>query len=127
MKYCTHCGNELDDEAVICVKCGCPTEKYNMPVQNAQPAQKRVYSPLAIVGFVFALCGLLTPMFALVGLICSIIAYKSAVADENAKGKTFTKAGIIVAAILLGLGITYEIIMGILQITGVVTGSGIIF
>ena len=23
MKYCTHCGNELVDDAVVCVKCGC--------------------------------------------------------------------------------------------------------
>ncbi len=23
MKYCTHCGNEVMDEAVICVSCGC--------------------------------------------------------------------------------------------------------
>ena len=26
MKYCCKCGNELFDEAVICPKCGCPTE-----------------------------------------------------------------------------------------------------
>ena len=25
MKYCTHCGKELLDEAVICPGCGCPT------------------------------------------------------------------------------------------------------
>lgn len=24
MKYCSHCGNEIMDEAVICPKCGCP-------------------------------------------------------------------------------------------------------
>lgn len=24
MKYCTHCGKEMFDEAVICVGCGCP-------------------------------------------------------------------------------------------------------
>ncbi len=24
MKYCTHCGKELFDEAVVCVGCGCP-------------------------------------------------------------------------------------------------------
>ncbi len=24
MKYCTHCGNALHDQAVLCVKCGCP-------------------------------------------------------------------------------------------------------
>lgn len=26
MKYCSKCGNELFDEAVICPKCGCPVE-----------------------------------------------------------------------------------------------------
>lgn len=26
MKYCAKCGAELFDEAVICVKCGCPAE-----------------------------------------------------------------------------------------------------
>ena len=29
MKYCTKCANELLDEAVICPKCGCPTEAWN--------------------------------------------------------------------------------------------------
>ena len=24
MKYCAHCGAQLNDESVICVKCGCP-------------------------------------------------------------------------------------------------------
>ena len=27
MKYCTHCGKEIMDEAVICPGCGCATEK----------------------------------------------------------------------------------------------------
>ena len=27
MKYCTHCGKELLDEAVICPGCGCEVEK----------------------------------------------------------------------------------------------------
>ena len=26
MKYCSKCGNELHDDAVICPKCGCPIE-----------------------------------------------------------------------------------------------------
>ena len=28
MKYCSNCGNELLDEAVVCVKCGSLTENY---------------------------------------------------------------------------------------------------
>lgn len=27
MKYCSKCGNELMDEAVVCTKCGCMVEK----------------------------------------------------------------------------------------------------
>ena len=27
MKYCVHCGAEIHDEAVICVKCGCSVEQ----------------------------------------------------------------------------------------------------
>ena len=26
MKYCVHCGAEIFDEAVVCVKCGCKVE-----------------------------------------------------------------------------------------------------
>lgn len=29
MAYCTKCGNEVHDEAVICVHCGCPIEGKN--------------------------------------------------------------------------------------------------
>ena len=32
MKYCSHCGAQLLDEAVICPKCGCTvSEKYTQP------------------------------------------------------------------------------------------------
>jgi len=34
MRYCTHCGKEIMDEAVICVGCGCPASG-----QHKQPAQ----------------------------------------------------------------------------------------
>ena len=29
MKYCTHCGKQLFDEAVVCPGCGCPAEPLN--------------------------------------------------------------------------------------------------
>ena len=35
MKYCTHCGKELLDEAVICIGCGCAVgEQNNQTVNN---------------------------------------------------------------------------------------------
>lgn len=36
MKYCSHCGSEIHDEAVICVKCGCSVE----PVRQATASNK---------------------------------------------------------------------------------------
>lgn len=37
MKFCTHCGAEVMDEAVFCVKCGCQTT-FGKQQQNAQAA-----------------------------------------------------------------------------------------
>lgn len=36
MKYCTHCGKELLDEAVICMGCGCAVDGYNKKILNNQ-------------------------------------------------------------------------------------------
>ena len=36
MKYCTHCGKELLDEAVICVGCGCAVRGHNNQTVNNQ-------------------------------------------------------------------------------------------
>ena len=34
MKYCTNCGNELFDEAVICPKCGYPTAEFYLQLKS---------------------------------------------------------------------------------------------
>lgn len=35
MKFCSHCGNELLDEAVVCPKCGCSVDNtYNIKKEN---------------------------------------------------------------------------------------------
>ena len=34
MKYCTHCGKELFDEAVLCPGCGCAVDRQNKHIFN---------------------------------------------------------------------------------------------
>ncbi len=34
MKYCSHCGANILDEAVICVHCGCSVERPVQPVKD---------------------------------------------------------------------------------------------
>lgn len=42
MKFCTYCGKEIVDEAVICLSCGCKTQKANsfVPLQATAPSQQ---------------------------------------------------------------------------------------
>ena len=50
MKYCTHCGAEMVDEAVVCIKCGCAAQ----PVKTAANASNNK-NEVAVVAIIFAL------------------------------------------------------------------------
>lgn len=50
MKYCTHCGKELMDEAIICPYCGCSTKMDEPDIPN---------SGLNILALLFPLIGLI--------------------------------------------------------------------
>lgn len=53
MKYCSHCGAQIDDEAVFCVKCGCPVAPTKTAPDDAPNAG------FAVLGFFFPLIGLI--------------------------------------------------------------------
>lgn len=102
MKYCSHCGSQLADEAVICPSCGCA------PDGNAVNKKEGNSDLMAILGFVFAFIS------SLVGLVLSIIAYKAAVAEGNKRNKNFAVAGIAISSVSIGatviVGIVYVIL-----------------
>ena len=61
MKFCTHCGKELLDEAVICPNCGCSAVN---PAQATQPVEQYRGDDTVSVG----LCVLaaLIPLFGII-------------------------------------------------------------
>lgn len=85
MKYCSNCGKEVSDKAMVCPNCGCRIEGEN----------SGNLSTLAIVGFVFAF------LFPVVGLIISIIAHGNAKKSFDEKSRKFSKAGIIISSCLI--------------------------
>ena len=59
MKYCSKCGNELLDEAVICPKCGCPVPNAEMNVvQDNRKVRLKSASAMNAIAFILnILCG----------------------------------------------------------------------
>jgi hypothetical protein len=56
MKFCTHCGTEVVDEAVVCIKCGCnvgravPKQSFE---KNYSDVLLMVFVGVALVTFIF--------------------------------------------------------------------------
>lgn len=59
LKYCSKCGNELMDEAVICPKCGCPVPDSEMNVvQDDRKVRLKSASAMNAIAFILnILCG----------------------------------------------------------------------
>ncbi len=85
MKFCSKCGKEIHDEAVVCPNCGCSVS--NTPVANENDAPSTGY---AVLGFFLPIVGLIlylifkekTPLKAksagkgaLIGVIVSVVVY----------------------------------------------------
>ena len=87
MKYCSHCGKEVADEAYV-PNCGC---------KIAQSGSGASLSPLSIAGFVLAF------IIPLIGLIVSIVARNNARDEDDEKSAGFAKAGIVVSAIFIAI------------------------
>jgi uncharacterized membrane protein YvbJ len=116
MKYCSHCGKELLDEAVVCPNCGCPVENYQQQNQTYNQQTYQSYSGLSIVGLIFSF---ISP---LIGLILSIVANNIAKNEFDQKSAGLAKTGIIISAVLMAIEFVIAIIVVALVITGVMTG-----
>lgn len=85
MKFCSKCGKEIMDEAVVCPNCGCPVANINPNAQNSTSDQVNI-----------GLC-ILSVFIPLFGIIWWITKYKEKPKEAKACGIT----GLIVWVIAL--------------------------
>lgn len=81
MKYCTKCGHEILDDAVVCPNCGCTVETNKSDETNS----------MAIAGFV---CSFFIP---LLGWIFGGLGLKKS--KETNKGKSLSIAAIVISTV----------------------------
>lgn len=58
MKYCTQCGSEINENAVICIKCGCSVRGAIIPAGRADE-EDTPSTGLAVLGFFIPLAGII--------------------------------------------------------------------
>lgn len=63
MKYCSHCGGEINDDAVICVRCGCSVENRGTALQKSSKNET-----LSTVIKVFLIIGCIAQGWAIIPL-----------------------------------------------------------
>lgn len=101
MKYCEKCGCELEDNTIICEKCG----NQIMPKQTVTLQQPVQSNGISILSFVLSIIGFMTAgfgfgiLFDIVAIVLAIIALKKAKINPIKKG--LPTAGLIIAALSL--------------------------
>lgn len=100
-KFCTNCGNELDDRAIMCPKCGVAL------TQTTNASNGSSSNGMAIAGFILSF------FIPLLGLIFSILGLKRSKETNNGKG--LSTAGIIISCVTMVI----TIIMGIISFSAV--------
>lgn len=93
--FCKNCGQEINDEAVICPHCGVATDKFS----SVQSEPKKEKNGMAIAGFICAFfIPLLGWIFGGVGL--------SRASKRNGKGKGFSIAALVIATVMFFINLS---------------------
>ena len=93
--FCSKCGKEIADDAVVCVHCGCAVRE--LSVEEEQPQS----NGMAIAGFI---CSFFVP---LLGWIFGGIGLSRA-HKRNGKGKGFSIAALAIASVMFVIGLAIE-------------------
>lgn len=98
MKYCSKCGKEIMDEAVLCMNCGCPVDGSPL-AQSGAKGEEKESNGIAIGAII---CAFLVPI---VGLILGIVGcakYKNGTLRRQCVGAIFISISVwILSAIIL--------------------------
>lgn len=98
MKYCTHCGAEIDDKAVLCTKCGCAVGEIKSDTESS--TLKTVSKIFMIIGCVLSAFYFLIP---LCWTIPMTIYYCRALKEKRPVGTAFKVCSLLFVSLVSGI------------------------
>lgn len=124
--YCTNCGKQIDDKAIVCPNCGVATSNFVAPntVKVQQPVEEESkVNAFGIVAFAVGMAsliglGVIFCISSIVGLIFSIIAIRGKAKYNRCNG--FATAGLVLSIVSLVLWFIYWIFIISLSVTACV-------
>lgn len=119
-KFCTNCGAELNEKAVICVKCGAATNNVlTQPEKTKQPGKGT-----GITSMILSIISTVDSIFALFIFVCLLAAGEYFLPYEKlAFGFIFLISPIILLTIGLALGfVSRSKIQNGINLTGILLG-----
>lgn len=104
MKFCTHCGTQLLDEAVVCPNCGCAAEQ---AVTNAWAVNSETSSTLKLIAKIFMVIGCISAAFVFLIPLCWTIPmtvhYWKAVETRQHVGTGFKVCSLLFVSLVAGV------------------------
>lgn len=95
MKYCTHCGAELLDEAVMCPKCGCSCGKVKSDSNGLQTAAKVLMIIATVILGIY--------IIPLAWCLPMTIHYCNAIKNKEKVGTGFKVCSLLFVSLLAGI------------------------
>ena len=125
MKYCTKCGTQLHDEAVICIGCGCPV--IIMPPTQTKTVTAPKQSPqkdtlISVFNFIFSTTAILCVFYLLLSLFYASVwtylkyGYNDSVYFDFSPNYECTIIALICSILSLATAITNLILVSIMKL-----------
>lgn len=96
--FCTNCGKEIDDKAVVCVHCGCATE-----TQKKEDSDKSTLRTVALIFMIIGCVGLASTIIGLFWSIPMTIHYYKACQENRKCGIAFKVCSLIFVSLIAGV------------------------
>lgn len=101
-KFCSNCGSELNEEQVICLKCGVAVKSNTIPNKTNNTSNNASSDKQGLVGFILGLISIVAwfiPLFGYPVTICGIVF--SAKGLKSVTNKTKATVGLILSIVFL--------------------------